>query len=345
MSRLIGVALALCVLAGLGGCTADENRDGTGAQGRDGTGAQSTQQPASGLYARLPDVVARVEPSVVTVRTGEGLGSGVVYADGGVIVTNHHVVEGAQQVEVVLADGSRISGQVVAGDPITDLAVVRVERDLPPAKFQAELPRPGDLVLAMGSPLGFENTVTAGIVSGLSRHIPGSASRTRSLVNLIQTDAPISPGNSGGALVSASGEVIGINVAYIPPEARAVSIGFAIPAATVVDVADELLETGEATHAFLGVSLGRLTQQIREALGIEVEGGVVVLDVVSDGPAAEAGMRAGDVVTHVAGQRVRSLGEFLGALRRLEPGQTVRFRVLRGGQTVQLSVTLGELRT
>lgn len=340
MSRRIGAVLALGLLAGIGGCTASEGRNDATAQG-----TRPQTDVAEGVYAQLPDVVARVEPSVVTIRTGDGVGSGVVYSDGGVIVTNNHVVEGVEQVQVVLADGSRVDGQVVAGDAVTDLAVIRAERDLPPATFQTELPRPGEFALAIGAPLGFENSATAGIVSGLSRHIPGSTQQTRSLVDLIQTDAPISPGNSGGALVNAGGEVVGINVAYIPPEARAVSIGFAIPAATVVDVADELLADGEATHPYLGVRAGRLTPQVREALGIEADRGVAILDVVDGGPAADAGIRPSDVVTHVAGQQVGSLGDFLGALRRLEPGQTVQLQLLRDGESVQVSVTLGELRT
>lgn len=335
VARGFMVVMCLWALVGLTGCTSGTDR------------ARTPAPPsARGIVADLPDVVSRVEPSVVTIRAGGAVGSGVVYREGGVIVTNNHVVDGERQIEVVLVSGEQVPARVVAGDPITDLAVVRAERrTLPPATFQTALPRPGELVLAMGSPLGFENSVTMGIVSGLSRSIPGSVQQTRSLVDLIQTDAPISPGNSGGGLVNARGEIVGINVAYIPPEQRAVSIGFAIPSATVVDTVDELLRTGEATHPYLGIVPSRLTPQIERALGIDVDGGVVVTEVVEDGPAAQAGMRPGDVVTSFAGERIRGLGDFLSALRGLEPGQTVEAEVVRDGRAVRLSVTLGELRS
>jgi S1-C subfamily serine protease len=212
---------------------------------------------------------------------------------------------------------------------------------LPVPEYRQDLPRPGETVLAIGSPLGFENTVTAGIVSALNRQIPGSAQSGQALVDLIQVDAAISPGNSGGALLDAAGRVVGINEAYIPPSAGAVSLGFAIPAATAMNVADQLIANGVATHPFLGVSAGRLTPQIRQSLGVPVEEGALVLGVQSGGPAAAAGVRPGDVVVELDGQQVGSVEDLLGALRGTEIGQQAPMTVVRGGQRTELTVTIG----
>jgi S1-C subfamily serine protease len=215
----------------------------------------------------IQDLVARIEPSVVTIVTGQGLGSGVVYQPDGTLVTNAHVVGTARNVQVAFADGTRVAGHVLAADAVTDLAVVKAERTgLPALALRTSLPRPGELVLAMGSPLGFENSVTQGIISGVNRQIPGSASQGHPLVDLLQTDAAISPGNSGGALVDAAGKLVGLNEAYIPPSAGAVALGFAIPAATVQDVADQLIATGHARHPSLGLTVAQLTPNIAAAL-------------------------------------------------------------------------------
>ncbi|WP_309112638.1 trypsin-like peptidase domain-containing protein [Saccharothrix sp.] len=301
------------------------------------TGVTRIPTSQAGTYA---DVVERVAPSVVTIRTAAGVGSGVVFRSD-VVLTNAHVVGEERRVEVQYADGEASPAIVLAVDTVTDLAVVRTDRKgLPVAEFHEELPRPGDPAWAIGSPLGFENTVTAGIVSGLHREIPGAASRARALVDLIQTDAPISPGNSGGALLDARGRVIGINEAYIPPGAGAVSLGFAIPAATAVDVAGQLLDDGTATHPYLGVSAGRLTAQIRERFDIDVERGALVLGVDEGGPAAAAGVAVGDVIVRMGQDEVGSVEDLLGALRRTEPGEQVGVEVVRDGQRRELTVEI-----
>jgi S1-C subfamily serine protease len=206
------------------------------------------------LPGGIPQIVNRVEPEVVTVLTRGGVGSGVIYRSNGIILTNEHVVRGNSSVEIAFADGRREPGHVIAADPDTDLALVRVDRSgLPAANFEASLPPVGALAVVLGSPLGFEKSVTAGIVSGLHRSIPGSARESAALIDLMQTDAPISPGNSGGAVVDGRGRVIGISEAYIPPEQGAVAIGFAIPAATAVNIADRLLKTGRVEHSFIGI--------------------------------------------------------------------------------------------
>jgi serine protease Do len=256
-----------------------------------------------------------------------------------VIVTNQHVVK--QQTSVVLhyADGLQSKGTVLAGDAKTDLAVVKTDRkNLPVPRWRDGLPRTGDQVLAIGSPLGFENTVTAGIVSGLHRQLPGE--QGDSMSDLLQTDAPISPGNSGGALLDVQGRVIGISEAYIPPSAGAVSLGFAIPSPAAKDVADQLLKSGKVDHPYLGVSLGSLTPSIRQQLGIKTESGAIVLGVDPRGPAAAAGIRVGDVIIKFGDTDVHGPDDILSALRKAKPGQAVPVRVVRGDKVTDLKVTL-----
>lgn len=326
--RIIASLVPVVALLLTAGCPKPDEPDG------------GAPQPAAG--GALADVVARVEPSVVTVLVGEGLGSGVVYRDGGLVLTNQHVVGSATAVQLALADGSRVPAQVVGADAVTDLAVLRAQRrDLPPAPLRTELPRPGEVVLAMGSPLDFRNSVTAGIVSGVGREIPGSAATGRALVDLIQTDAAISPGNSGGPLVDAGGSVVGINDAHLPPSTGAVSIGFAIPSATAQDIAADLLDDGKVTHPFLGLFVGRLTPQIADALGTQVREGVLVREVLAGGPAARAGVQAGDVLTAFNGERIPTVEAFLGAMRGTEPGGQVRLTLFRQGQERTVTATVG----
>lgn len=305
----------------------------------------SSGQPASarGSFADIPDVVAAVEPSIVAVVTNSGQGSGVVWSADGVVVTNHHVVAGASAVELAFADGQRSPARVTATDPQTDLAVLRTDRrNLPAATFADALPRVGELAIAIGNPLGFENTVTAGIISGLGRSIPGAAQQAPALVELIQTDAAISPGNSGGALVDGDGEVVGINVAYIPPALGAESLGFAIPAPTVRDVVTELLERGSVRQAYLGVRPAPLTPEIAARLGTSRDEGVLVLAVTVPSPAAEAGLEPGDILVRAGDRDLRTVEDFLGALRTRDPGDVLDLTVVRGDEERTVTVTLGE---
>jgi serine protease Do len=234
--------------------------------------------------------------------------------------------------------------RVRASDPYTDLAVLEVDAsDLPAARFTDDLPRVGEPVLAVGNPLGFEGTVTSGIVSGLHRDVP-SGGRTPALVDLIQTDAPISPGNSGGALVALDGRVVGINVAYLPPAQGAVSIGFAIPAPTVTDVVDDLLDDGVADHPYLGVALSQLTPQIAERFDIQARSGAIVGTVAEDSPAMDAGLMPGDVVVEFAGRRVIAVEDVYAAIRENAPGDTVELSVIRDGRPVTLRARLDARR-
>jgi len=365
MLRKAGTTLSLAALAALvvTGCTGG---------GRDEPGPRAenivTQAPA--ISRDVPDdepvaqVASQVGPSVVQVNVraiqrtpfgvqeGGGLGSGVIYRRDGYVVTNNHVVEGAESVNIAFADGTTAEGQIVGADPGTDLAVVEVERDdLPAAAFEQEDLLVGQLAVAIGSPSGFQSTVTSGVVSGLNRNLPAEYTRgdpdaARSLVDLIQTDASISPGNSGGALVNRTGEVIGINVAYLPPaQTGAENIGFAIPAATAVDVADEIIETGSASTAFLGVGTNDLTPEAAEQFGLAVEEGAIVTQVDSGTPADRAGLRAEeDVITAIGDSPIATSGDLLGALRDYDPGDTAALTVAdaRTGEERAVEVQLAE---
>lgn len=289
-----------------------------------------------GVFAEIPDLVATVSPSVVAILTETGQGSGVIWGEDGTIVTNEHVVGNLQEVTVAFADGRRHDAAVIAADEVIDIAVLRTGRkDLPPADFEESLPEVGELAVAIGTPLGFENTVTAGVISGLQRAIPGSASQTQSLVDLIQTDAAISPGNSGGALVNSEGEVVGINVAYIPPQASAVSIGFAIPSATVVDVVDDLVARGETEHPFFGISPAAVTEEMSAQLGLPTDEGIAVLEVAPGGPAEKAGIEPGDVIVSLDDIPIQSPEDFVSLLRAREVGDEVTAVVVHeGGRSV-----------
>jgi S1-C subfamily serine protease len=343
--RLCSLVVTLTATAALTACHDPMTRVSPAASAASppAVSASVSSAPTTGTRS-IPDVVAAVDPSVVTVVVEDrGLGSGVVYKSGGIIVTNEHVVGDAQQVEVELADGTRTPAKVLATDRQTDLAVLQADRkDLPPLKFQTTVPRIGETVLAIGSPLGFQNSVTEGILSGLGREIPGSATQGgEALVDLMQTDAAISPGNSGGALLNTAGEVIGLNEAYIPPSLGAVNIGFAIPAVTVTKVVDQLLTTGHAQHPYLGIAAGTLTPQVADALGLGVDRGVVISDVTQGGPAAAAGIQRGDVMVRFNGHPVDTFEALLGELRQVQPGDKVQVELQRAGKRVTVSLTVG----
>ena len=347
-SLALAAALALALTAG---CSA---LDGGGPGGGTAVGAAQAASRAS-APAAVPEgePVARAAsvlgPSVVQVNVfgaeGEGVGSGVIYRPDGYIVTNNHVVEGASEVEVAFADGTTEEGEVIGGDEFTDLAVVQVDRDgLPAARFgEGDDLVPGQLAVAIGSPQGFQSTVTSGVISGVGRELPAELTGgDTALVDLVQTDAPISPGSSGGALADRSGEVVGVNVAYVPPGAGAESLGFAIPSDTVVSVADQLIEDGEAVHPYLGVSLTDFTSETAEGFGTAAESGALVTEVVTGGPADEAGIEPGDVVTAIESAVVEDSGDLLSALHEHAPGETVELTVSRDGEERALDLRLGE---
>ena len=233
----------------------------------------------------------------------------------------------------------------------TDLAVVKVKTDktLPVAQFVGTLPAVGEYAVAIGSPLGYENSVTLGIVSGLSRNIEGlTGAEAAAYTNLIQTDAPISPGNSGGALANSSGQVIGINVAYEPPsQTGAVSIGFAIPASTVTSVADQLINSGKVTQGYLGVSLypEALSTDLQKQFSLSRDNGVLVSEVISGGPAAKAGVQQGDIIFKANGTTVTDPSTFIALVRDMKPGTQLQLTVDRKGSDKTITVTIGQRPT
>ncbi len=305
----------------------------------------ATTAPATGAIdpdAAVVNIVKGVQSSVVTVLVDGGLGSGIIYSQDGYIVTNNHVVQGSSTYTVAFASGEQVDARLVGTDPLTDVAVLKVDKaNLPAATFETSLPQVGQLAVAIGSPLGFENTVTAGIVSGLQRTIPGSAQESQALVDLIQTDAAISPGNSGGALVDSDSKVIGMNVAYIPPTASAVSIGFAIPATTVTSVANDLIAGKSVQHAFLGIRYGSLTPQIAQQYGINSDHGLIVIEVDPGTPADQAGLKPGDLIVSIDGTSMNQVEDLIAALHNHAPGDTVSLKIERDNQPQTIQVTLG----
>jgi S1-C subfamily serine protease len=275
-----------------------------------------------------------------------GVGSGVIYDAQGHILTNEHVISGAQQLQVSLPDKRSFRAQLVGSDPQTDLAVLQIQGDnLPVATLgDSNQVQVGDWVVGIGNALALPGgpTVTQGVVSALGRTVqePGPQPGVPGpfLFNAIQTDAPINPGNSGGALVNLDGQVIGINTLVA---AQAEGIGFAIAIATARPIADQLVATGRAVHPFLGIQYAPLTPAIAAQLGANVQNGIVVGAVAPGSPAASAGLRPGDVVTTVDGQPLNDESSLAQVLNQHQPGDTVTLSIIRGGQQAQLPVTLG----
>ncbi|MHB1667155.1 MAG: S1C family serine protease [Thiomonas sp.] len=268
-----------------------------------------------------------------------GLGSGVIVSPTGYVLTNNHVIEGAEEIEVKLADGREAAAQVVGRDPDTDLAVLKIKlRDLPTLAFGDETKaRVGDVVLAIGYPFGVGQTVTQGIVSALGRTQLG----INTFENFIQTDAAINPGNSGGALVDVNGNLLGINTAIFSRSGGSLGIGFAVPASTARNVLQQLVQSGHVVRGWIGVEPQDISPQLAQALSLPVADGVIVAAVLRHGPADRAGMRAGDVVLDVAGQAVRNTGQLLNAVAALKPGSATAVRILRQGHEQQLRVKIG----
>jgi serine protease DegQ len=316
------------------------------------TGPQGGPASAGGSgstddLSAVPRIVKEVQPSAVTIQTEQGIGSGVIYHNDGTIVTDAHVIEDQQKqpfksVQIHFADGTQASATVVGVDDPTDVAVVKANRgNLPAAKFSTSTPIIGQLTVVIGSPLGLEQTVTAGIVSGLHRNMPPSEGTPHGLLDLIQTDAPISPGNSGGAVVNSSSEIIGLSEAYLPPSSGAVSIGFVTPAPTVTEVADQILKSGVATHPVLGIIPTDISPEVASRFGLPTTSGALVIEVAQGGPAAKAGLQPGDIITRFDGQKITSVTDLLAAIRKKEPGQQSDVELQRRQDTKSVKVTLG----
>jgi serine protease Do len=274
-------------------------------------------------------------------RREGGLGSGVIVKPDGYILTNHHVVDRAEQVTVELNDGRSLKAKVVGSDQPSDLAVLKIEgTNLPTlAPGDSDAVRVGDVVLAMGNPLGVGQTVTMGIVSAKGR---ATAVGDGGFEDFIQTDAPINEGNSGGALVNTRGELIGINSQILTPSGGNIGIGFAIPANMAKNVMTQLIDKGKVRRGLLGVTVQPVTSDIARSLGLERVSGALVSSVTTGSPADKAGVRRGDVITAVNGQAIKDGNTLKNEVAQMMPGSSVKLAVLRGGKEQTLSATLTE---
>jgi S1-C subfamily serine protease len=379
VSALLGgalVAAAFLVALGAGWVGDDEDASATpslSALPAADTDAGDGQSAVNRIYEATAEGVVYIEasgvadaqqelsPFGVPPQQGTATGSGFVIDEEGHIVTNAHVVDGAEEVQVTIGeDGDPVSAEVVGADPSTDLALLDADAeagDLSPLPLgrSADL-EVGDPVVAIGNPLGLDHTAKAGIVSALGRTI--DSPNGFSITDAIQTDAPINPGNSGGPLFDAEGEVIGINSQIATAGGQGnIGIGFAVPAETAREVVDDLLDDGEVSQAFLGLTGADISPEAADVLDLPVDEGVLVQDVVPDGPADEAGIEAGsaqaqigpgaikiggDIITGVEGEPIDSMEDVIGAVEDLEPGDDLELTVLRDGDEETVTAQLAD---
>jgi serine protease Do len=273
----------------------------------------------------------------------EGLGSGVIVSADGYIVTNNHVVDGADTVTVTLSDGRELKARVVGRDPQTDIAVVKIDASGLPAVTFADSAgiRVGDRVLAVGNPFGIGETVTSGIVSATGRRV-GLIDDGKGFENFIQTDAAINPGNSGGALVDLDGRLIGINTAILSHSGGFQGVGFAVPANMVSHVAESLVKTGKVVHGYLGINIQDISPALKDTFNLKDMHGALVGEVAPGSPASRAGIKDGDVVTALDGHEIKDANDLALAVSGTEPGTKVALDLIRDGKTLRLDATTGE---
>jgi serine protease DegQ len=268
------------------------------------------------------------------------LGSGVIVSSEGYILTNNHVIETADEIEVALADGRKSAAKLVGSDPETDLAVIKIDlRNLPAITLgHAEQARVGDVVLAIGNPFGVGQTVTMGIISALGRNHLG----INTFENFIQTDAAINPGNSGGALTDTSGNLLGINTAIYSRSGGSLGIGFAIPVSTAKSVMEAIISTGQVVRGWIGVEPQDITPELAESFGLSRKSGAIIAGVLKDGPADRAGIRPGDILVSVDDKPVTDTTDLLNLIAQLKPGSRAKMMVLRKNREAALDVTIGK---
>jgi serine protease DegQ len=287
------------------------------------------------LQRLFPDFAQRV-PS----RRATSLGSGVIVASEGYVLTNHHVVDGADDIELVLADGRQVRARVKGSDPESDLAVLKVDgENLPAITFGAsDALQVGDVVLAIGNPFGFGNTVTLGIVSALGRNHLG----VNRFENFIQTDAAINLGNSGGALVDAAGLLVGINSMIYSETGASTGIGFAIPVSLARSVLEQIIKDGEVTRGWLGIEPQPMTREVAQALALDPAEGVLIRGLQRNGPAESAGVLARDVVLEIGGKPTPDVPQLLARIAELPPGSSAKVKLWREGKSVEMDVMVGK---
>jgi 2-alkenal reductase len=308
----------------------------------------------------LADMVEQVNPAVVTVinkqtfggfydQSGEpqtaGTGTGFFISKDGYLVTNNHVVEGSEELSVIFADGTQVDATLVGTDPLTDLAVIKVDGDIPGyvELGDSSALRPGDHVIAIGSPLGaYTNTVTEGIVSGIGRRVQGTSA---AVDNLIQHDAAINPGNSGGPLFTLDGKVVGVNTLVVRQSGNGIpaeGLGFAIPSDTVAQVSQAIITNGQVERPYLGITFLPLSPTASATLGLDVDYGALIQEI-QPGPASDAGLQVDDVITHIDGVAIDEDNTLTDLLFQHKPGDTVELTVHRSStsETLTVDVTLG----
>ncbi|AKU67216.1 2-alkenal reductase [Ottowia sp. oral taxon 894] len=273
-------------------------------------------------------------------QSQSGLGSGVIMSADGYVLTNNHVVQEADHIEAVLADGRRANARVIGADPESDLAVLKIDLPDLPVMTPSDSDRieVGDRVLAIGNPFGVGQTVTSGIVSALGRDQLG----INTFENFIQTDAAINPGNSGGALTDEQGRLLGINTAIYSRSGGSLGIGFAIPVNVARQALQDIVQNGRVVRGWIGVESTALTPELAENLGAASAQGVIITGVLNGGPAARAGMRPGDVVTRINGRPIRTVAELRAGITALRPGTAATFTALRQGQNVEMQLVPGQ---
>jgi serine protease Do len=271
-----------------------------------------------------------------------GLGSGFIIDRDGTIVTNYHVVDGAEKIVVTLSDGRSFDGKVLGRDQKTDIAIVKINaaQDLPVAPLgDSDRLEVGEWVMAIGNPFGLDHTVTTGIVSAKGRQIGAGP-----YDNFIQTDASINPGNSGGPLLNMRGEVVGINTAIFSQSGGNIGIGFAIPTNLVKGVLPQLKDKGKVVRGYLGTVIQRVTPELADTLGLKSPGGALVAEVAKDGPAERAGVRAGDVIVEFDGKELKDSADLPLRVAAVTPGKTVPVKILRDSGEITVSLTVGEMK-
>ena len=274
-------------------------------------------------------------------QDSSSLGSGVIVSPEGYILTNHHVVEAADQIEVALADGRKATARVIGSDPETDLAVIKIDL---PGKFSAitfghpEQAQVGDMVLAIGNPFGVGQTVTMGIISALKRDHLG----LNTFENFIQTDAAINPGNSGGALVDVNGNLLGINSAIYSPNGGSLGIGFAVPANTAKKTMEQIIQSGSVTRGWIGTGVQELTPELAESFKLGNTEGVLITEVIRNSPAEQAGIKTGDILIAIDDKAVSGWSNMLETVSNITPGKSVTIKLMRDGAVVRLQVKVGK---
>jgi len=274
-------------------------------------------------------------------QNSSSLGSGVIVSPDGYILTNHHVVEAADQIEVALADGRKAKAHVIGSDPETDVAVIKIELpgNLPAISFgHPEQAQVGDMVLAIGNPFGVGQTVTMGIISALKRDHLG----LNTFESFIQTDAAINPGNSGGALVDINGSLIGINSAIYSPNGGSLGIGFAIPANTAKNTMEQIIKQGSVTRGWIGAAVQELTPELAESFKLGDIKGVLITETIRNSPAEEAGVRRGDILIAIDDQPIESWSAMLETVANLPPGKIVMVKLMRDGEAISLKLKIGK---